>query len=175
MRHWIAFLVAVAAVGGVVLFTCLSPSAPPALTLESIPDGVSAHTFQGVDVFLVRKGAEVRGFLDSAPHLGEKLWWCSKEELFVSPAHGEAFNKDGRLIDGPARRDLDRAKTTVAADGTVMVDPRIIQAGAIRNGVGLRSAGVSPAVWAAYQTWIHSEQGGPPFCRRRIEAGIRSP
>jgi nitrite reductase/ring-hydroxylating ferredoxin subunit len=169
-RHWLRFLIAVAAVGGAALLIDSYRSPTNALTLGSLPDGGSVHKIEGVDVFLVKKGAGVRGFLDSAPHLGERLWWCTRERVFLSPAHGELFDQNGRLINGPAQRDLDRVKTTVTADHVVEVDPRILEPGTIRNGVGLRSAGVSPGVWAAYQVWIHNEAGDRSFCQRHIGA-----
>ncbi len=41
-------------------------------------------------------------------HLGCHLNWNPEEESWDCPCHGSRFEKDGRLIDNPAQRDLER-------------------------------------------------------------------
>lgn len=39
-------------------------------------------------------------------HLGCALKWNENDNVYECPCHGSRFNKDGQLIDGPARKDL---------------------------------------------------------------------
>src|SRR5437879_6290597 len=85
------------------------------VSLREVPEGVSAHKLDGKPVFVVRRGASVVAFLADVRHLpGERgLWWCPKEQQFVSPTHGELFDRDGHVLGGPARGDLNRLQITV--------------------------------------------------------------
>ena len=40
------------------------------------------------------------------PHMGCRLEWNSEEERWECPCHGSGFDRDGKLLDGPARRDM---------------------------------------------------------------------
>lgn len=49
------------------------------------------------------------GFLalwDDARHVGDRVLYCSVDETFSSPAHGEKFDREGRYMAGPASGDL---------------------------------------------------------------------
>jgi nitrite reductase/ring-hydroxylating ferredoxin subunit len=169
MRRWIVLLVVVASAIGAAVAVELTREPVEGPVLDSLPEGVSHHQIEGVAVFLVRNGRQVDGFLDSTQHLpGEHLWWCVDEEVFLAPWHAELFNADGQLIEGPAFRDLDRVRVTVAADGVVKVGPRHLLRGTVRKGVGLRSTGVPPTVWAAYSNWIRDTSGSRHFCQQHI-------
>ncbi len=170
MRRWVGFLAVATAIVGVVVTAVLTRRSGDDLTLDSLPEGVSHHEIQGVPVFLARDVEEVVGFVDDAQHLGtERLWWCQKEEVFVSPAHGELFNARGQLIEGPAFRDLDRMSVTVTLGGVVRVHPRNLQRGTVREGRGLEAAGVRPAVWDAYRVWIGATVGSVPSARSTLD------
>jgi Rieske Fe-S protein len=85
------------------------------LGLDSIPKGVSARTLHGIPVFLVRDGRQVTVFLSDPQHItgDTKMWWCPSERLFVGPRFGEAFDRSGRAVGGPAPSGLDRLATRV--------------------------------------------------------------
>lgn len=59
-------------------------------------------------------GHAVRGFAGKSrmerpircTHLGCHLTWNPEEETFDCPCHGSRFDKEGRLLDGPAQKDL---------------------------------------------------------------------
>lgn len=53
--------------------------------------------------------------------------------MFVSPAHGELFDADGRLWDGPAARGLDRYASEVIHDLAVVHTQRVIEGGPRRD------------------------------------------
>ncbi len=40
------------------------------------------------------------------PHMGCRLEWNSEEERWECPCHGSGFDRDGKLLDDPARRDM---------------------------------------------------------------------
>jgi hypothetical protein len=85
MRRWVLLLAVVATAGGSALAIDLTTRPQNELTLDSLPEGVSAHQINGVGAFLAREGRTVGGFLDSAHHLPkERLWWCQREGVFVS-------------------------------------------------------------------------------------------
>ncbi len=42
------------------------------------------------------------------PHMGCRLEWNVEEERWECPCHGSGFDRDGKLLDDPARRDMNR-------------------------------------------------------------------
>ncbi len=64
-------------------------------------DGV---TFHG-DAIVVRAGGAVRALSSRCPHLGCRIGRVAGDEL-VCPCHGSRFNLAGKLVAGPAARDL---------------------------------------------------------------------
>jgi hypothetical protein len=95
------------------------------LPLSTVPEGVSIQVVGSTQVFMVRRGRSVTTYLTNphgTPGL-RVLWFCPTEQLFIEPAHAEAFDVHGRIIGGPAQRGLDALKTTVE-DGTVSVSLR---------------------------------------------------
>lgn len=64
------------------------------------------------------------GFLalwDDARHVGERVLYCREDETFLSPAHGEHFDRLGRYLAGPAQGDLGRYPVALE-DDMVVVD-----------------------------------------------------
>lgn len=130
------------------------------VTLDSLPSGVSAVRVDGELIFLRRAGSTVVAFLGRSPHLGEEIRWCPREHVFVSPAHGELFDSEGRFLSGPAVRDLDRVPVRVTS-GQLVTDPRR----AVR--AAGRTSGAAPAwVLAIHHEWIQGSLGG--FCDRAM-------
>jgi nitrite reductase/ring-hydroxylating ferredoxin subunit len=168
-RLWLFGTAAAAVTGTLVVLWVITRSPESRLALDSLPEGVTAHTIQGVPVFLVsRHSRDVKGYLDAAQHLAnEQLWWCPAEEVFVSPFHGELFDAEGHLLAGPAVRDLDRVAVTVTTTGVVVVDPFTVRQGMARR---VREASmVDISVWTAYRSWSGRAAGEPStFCQQRI-------
>ncbi len=113
--------------------TSLSPEAAPALTaLEALPDGVPAACEAEVDgapepLILLRRGNDVRAWLNVCPHAGRRLDWApgkfllSKTGQLVCAAHGASFELDaGECVAGPCRGQSLRA-VAVRVDGEGMV------------------------------------------------------
>ncbi len=62
-----------------------------------------AYTAKGLAKHLLP--GKTQDFIPNCPHMGCRLEWNPEEETFDCPCHGSRFDKDGRLIDGPAQTD----------------------------------------------------------------------
>ena len=118
------------------------PSAGPARPggtvlgrLPDFPDGVAVHAKcvadgREVAVLVVRRGAELRAYLDLCPHQYLPLTWrgprvlSSDGERLRCSNHGAEFAvADGRGLSGPGSAcGLTAVPLRVDADGTVHVD-----------------------------------------------------
>ncbi len=59
-----------------------------------------------------------------SPHLpNEPLEWDPERQLFVSTAHGEAFDLNGRVVNGPAVGDMWECPSEVRAKDLFIVTP----------------------------------------------------
>ena len=54
------------------------------------------------------EAGELHRYSAVCPHLGCIVGWNSAESTWDCPCHGSRFNKEGRVMNGPANRDLDR-------------------------------------------------------------------
>lgn len=71
------------------------------------------HFRASIGNFLLDAGVSVKGLLKGAfgqknpscPHLGCELIWNPEEESWDCPCHGSRFDKDGKLLDNPAKKD----------------------------------------------------------------------
>jgi nitrite reductase/ring-hydroxylating ferredoxin subunit len=130
-------------------------------SIQSVPQGVSLRTLSGTPVFIVRMEATVTVFLTNPQHLpGEDgLWWCPGESLFASPTHGELFDIEGRVVGGPARRDLTRLETTIE-DGMLTVHGN-------RPIYGERPTSSQPQEAPLGEEW---DSGPGSFCRNSVRS-----
>ena len=84
------------------------------VALSDVPQGVTLHHIQGEDVWIDRSGEQLTVFRNDAHHLsGEGVVFCANQNVFMSPAHGELFDRHGVALDGPASRGLDRFPVSV--------------------------------------------------------------
>jgi hypothetical protein len=139
--------------------------------LSAVPEGVSARTLGGTPVFLVRQGESVTTFLTD-PHGTRRLrilWWCPTERIFIEPAHAEAFDIEGRIVDGPALRGLDRLKTTMRDRMVVIRKDIVIRGGTARyDPLGRNDGNYDyPGI---YKPW---NAGPGSFCNQPIIGGRR--
>lgn len=61
-------------------------------------------------------------------HLGCITNWKSEEGIIVCPCHGSKFDKEGKLLEGPAPRPLPRFAMTLDEQGELVVDKGLIVA-----------------------------------------------
>lgn len=110
------------------------------LPLEDIDAGVSTVDVEGVPLWFVRDGSEVRAFLQSGPFDGARLTFCPPSGLFESGTHADKYDRQGRPSNDLAPRGMTLVPTYVEGD-TVLVD----------------LAGLAPGPPASY-----AERGEPP-------------
>jgi hypothetical protein len=168
----------VASVVAAAVFAVLASASPSSASsarrivrvpLSAVPDGVSARTLGGTPVFLVRQGESVTTFLTD-PHGTPGLhilWWCPNEQVFIEPAHAEAFDMHGRIVGGPPSRGLDRLKTTVK-DRTVVIRADIVMRGGTARYDPLGRNDGSYEYIGVYATW---NSGPGSFCNQPIIGG----
>ena len=59
-------------------------------------------------------------------HLGCIANWKSEEGIIACPCHGSKFDREGKLIEGPAPRPLPRISMTTDDQGQLIVDKGIV-------------------------------------------------
>jgi len=120
-RHAVSGLLILAvAVVGFWLF----PSTEPGIVDAGSVDEVRSHGVVYVrdhTVFVVADGDGFLALGADSRHVGERVLFCPVDGTFVSPAHGERFDRAGRYLAGPAAGDLARYPAG-AVDGRVLVD-----------------------------------------------------
>jgi menaquinol-cytochrome c reductase iron-sulfur subunit len=73
--------------------------------------------------WLVRSQADgnVRAFSTACPHLGCGIDWNEPQRRFVCPCHESYFSLDGKVITGPAPRDMDELDVVAEASEVKVV------------------------------------------------------
>ena len=104
----------------------------PLCLLENIPDGgataVDAVLADGSEnLILLRRGEQVRGYLNVCPHAGRQLDYAPgkfllKDDALICAVHGATFNRhDGLCIAGPCRGEhLRKVTVTVRGDAVYL-------------------------------------------------------
>jgi len=89
------------------------------------PDSVTLH--KGQKVFLVRAREGYFYALSAVcTHLGCIANWKSEDGIIACPCHGSKFDKEGKVIEGPAPRPLPRFAMTLDEQGELIVDKALI-------------------------------------------------
>ena len=119
-----------AAVGSVVLTgQFLSPNVlrEPALRFKAgpienyPPDSITLNKEQKVFIIRAKEGY-FYAMSAVCTHLGCIANWKSEDGIVACPCHGSKFNREGRVIDGPAPRPLPRFAVTLDEQGQLIVD-----------------------------------------------------
>lgn len=126
--------IGIAATGSIVLTAqFLSPNVlrePPekfkAGSVEDFPAG-SVTLNKEQKVFIVR-ATEGYFYAVSAvcTHLGCIANWKAEEGLIACPCHGSKFDREGKLMEGPAPRPLPRFSMTMDDRGQLIVDKGVV-------------------------------------------------
>jgi len=126
--------IGVAVTGGIVLTAqFLSPNVlrePPTKfrvggAEDFPPDTVTLNKQQ--KVFIVRaKEGYFYALSAVCTHLGCIANWKSDEGTIACPCHGSKFDKEGKVIEGPAPRPLPRFAMTLGEQGELIVDKAMI-------------------------------------------------
>ena len=102
----------------------------PLCLLQDIPDGgataVDAVLADGDEnLILLRRGEQVRGYLNICPHAGRQLDYAPgkfllKNDLLICAVHGATFNQlDGLCVAGPCRGEHLRKVAVQVENGEV--------------------------------------------------------
>ena len=72
-------------------------------------------------VYLINSGSEILALSARCTHLGCTLNYDLLSKRFKCPCHGSIFDKTGRYLSGPAKKDLTRVPFSREKDGTITV------------------------------------------------------
>ena len=104
----LAILSLVLGVAAIVFLTSTDSANPDELIVGSVEEieskGVVYVQDPGLYVVAGNDGLIALG--DDARHVGDRVLYCSLDETFSSPAHGERFDRQGRYLAGPASGDM---------------------------------------------------------------------
>lgn len=120
---------AVAGVGGCVFAAqYLSPNVlyePSPIVNIGRPDHYAADSVTldaSLGIFIVRKPEGFYALSAVCTHLGCLTVWKDDAGVIACPCHGSTFQRDGRVIGGPAPRPLLWLRMWMGDDGNLMVD-----------------------------------------------------
>lgn len=121
------------------VFPAGSPARQALCRLDEIPDGgataVDAMLADGgadpelSSLILLRRGEQVRGYLNICPHTGRRLDYAPgkfllKNDTLICAVHGATFNRaDGLCIAGPCRGEHLREIAVQMQDGAIHLAP----------------------------------------------------
>jgi len=121
------------------VFPAGSPARLALCRLDEIPDGgataVDAMLADGgadpelSSLILLRRGEQVRGYLNICPHTGRRLDYAPgkfllKNDTLICAVHGATFNQaDGLCIAGPCRGEHLREIAVQMQDGAIHLAP----------------------------------------------------
>ena len=71
--------------------------------------------------WLTNVNGAILALYEVCPHLGCLYDWQANAARFECPCHGSKFGKDGKVIGGPAPRNLDRMAVAFVADDRVVI------------------------------------------------------
>jgi Rieske Fe-S protein len=86
-------------------------------SLKVLPDGQPEPVY-----VLAQRDGTFAALSPICTHLG-----CTVEiesERLVCPCHGSTYDREGRVLQGPAQRSLARFRTQLSADGVLTIDLR---------------------------------------------------
>lgn len=106
------------------------PGATPAPDAEPIDAGpMSGFSSDGVDAryreqgfFVIRRNKQVFALSSICTHKGCKVR-VANDQSFYCKCHGSEFDRDGRVTQGPAKRNLPRLAVRLDERRHLMVDP----------------------------------------------------
>lgn len=124
-----AALAAAAGLASYVSFAFLSPLARERdgrAVVAGYPEDFgpdSVWLLEESNVILGRTGGGFFALSTVCPHLGCVVRFLEREGRFHCPCHGSQFERDGKVLNGPAREDLIPLAVGVDDQGRLVVDP----------------------------------------------------
>lgn len=104
----LAILSLVLGVAVIVFLTSTDSANPDELNVGSVEEIESRGVVyvQEPGLYVVAANDGFIALWDDARHVGDRVLYCSLDETFSSPAHGEKFDRQGRYLAGPASGDM---------------------------------------------------------------------
>jgi nitrite reductase/ring-hydroxylating ferredoxin subunit len=91
----------------------------PAAKMQSLAPGVPTH-FPEARAWLVSgKDDKLAAFDEQCTHKGCKFAWQAQKSYFECPCHGSRFDRDGKVVNGPASAPLAHLKVEKTKEGSV--------------------------------------------------------
>ena len=87
-------------------------------------DGIYDH-FRSQGFFIIRRGSALLAISSVCTHRRCPLA-AERDRTFYCRCHGSVFDPEGKVLEGPARRDLPFFATAVSDDGQLLVFPQRI-------------------------------------------------
>ncbi len=88
------------------------------IPLKSLKEGVNLH--KNGEFFIFKKGKKLEVLNLHCTHMGCILRYFNDKKLFICPCHHSKFTKDGKRIEGPAKRDLDKIAFKIVKDNVII-------------------------------------------------------
>jgi cytochrome b6-f complex iron-sulfur subunit len=88
------------------------------LPLAQIGEGITP--LPAAALFVRREGDSITIFDAHCTHMGCLLHYDGEHRVFDCPCHGSRFDRDGKRLRGPAKRDLDTVSFTLSATALVI-------------------------------------------------------
>jgi cytochrome b6-f complex iron-sulfur subunit len=71
-------------------------------------------------VYIVKNGDQVLGLEQTCTHLGCPVAWNAQDGRFECPCHGSVFDREGRVLHGPAPIPLYKHAVEVSGDAVIV-------------------------------------------------------
>lgn len=71
--------------------------------------------------WLIHTDDGISALHSSCTHLECMFSWDTEKQVFICPCHGSAFSKNGQVLNGPAKRNLDRFPVSLVDEAGVFI------------------------------------------------------
>ncbi|MDE3198303.1 MAG: Rieske 2Fe-2S domain-containing protein [Acidobacteriota bacterium] len=90
--------------------------------LSEFAPGVDERFKQSHRIWVVREPGRLFAIYARCTHLGCTPNWLDSDRKFKCPCHGSGYDNEGRNVEGPAPRPMDRARILIDSYGQIVVD-----------------------------------------------------
>ena len=92
--------------------------------IDNFPEGVDFLSDRRI--FVVRERNLIKVVSGVCTHLGCTVQWTAERDRWECPCHGSIFNRNGKVVKGPARNPLPWYEVSLTPDGRLLVNERRI-------------------------------------------------
>jgi Rieske Fe-S protein len=99
-----------------------SSEKPLHLRIGPRADFLQINVMEKEGIYLVREEKSLLAFTGECSHLGCRIRWKPKENVFECPCHGSRFDRLGRYLSGPAKKPLQQVFLAIDDRGEITAD-----------------------------------------------------